>query len=210
METLIENNPRSTSWEITDILLISRSIQSLVKMKNVFCSTEKTGGTFWPARYWSLASTPRPLLPGPAHTHTCPTPGRTPTRPHGARTPGPPSQGDRSRCRDCDAPHVWNSGAPRGAQTAQVFGDRWPDRESLSCTSLTSHESDRPARRQRPPHPQTDCRSGSPHGPWPHREIVPPPPGATPGNRLLSPRKPSPRAHSNCCGEGGNDPPEPV
>ena len=34
IETLIENNPCSTTWEIVDILKISKSIKLLVKMKN--------------------------------------------------------------------------------------------------------------------------------------------------------------------------------
>ena len=34
-ETLTENNQRYTTWEIADILKISRSIKLLVKMKNV-------------------------------------------------------------------------------------------------------------------------------------------------------------------------------
>ena len=47
METLIENNQHYTIWEIDDILKVSQSIQSLVKMKNVsFILWEKTEQTF--------------------------------------------------------------------------------------------------------------------------------------------------------------------
>ena len=35
IETLIESNQRHTTWEITNILKISKSIKLLVKMKNV-------------------------------------------------------------------------------------------------------------------------------------------------------------------------------
>ena len=43
IKTLIENNQHYTIWEIDDILKVSQSIQSLVKMKNVsFILWEKT------------------------------------------------------------------------------------------------------------------------------------------------------------------------
>ena len=42
IETLIENNPHYTTWEIADILKISKSTNLLVKMKNVsFISWKK-------------------------------------------------------------------------------------------------------------------------------------------------------------------------
>ena len=48
----IENNHLcSTTWEITDILKISKSIKLLVKMKYVFYFTEKTKQTFWSTQY---------------------------------------------------------------------------------------------------------------------------------------------------------------
>ena len=44
----MENNQRYTTWEIADILKISRSIKLLVKMKNVsFILWKKTKQTFW-------------------------------------------------------------------------------------------------------------------------------------------------------------------
>ena len=47
METLIENNQRYTTWEIADILKISKLIKLLVKMKNVsFILQEKLNGLF--------------------------------------------------------------------------------------------------------------------------------------------------------------------
>ena len=47
IETLIGNNPCSTTWEIADILKISKSIKLLVKMKNVsFILQKKTHKTF--------------------------------------------------------------------------------------------------------------------------------------------------------------------
>ena len=49
IETLIENNQRYTTWEIIDILKISKSIKLLVKMKNAsFILQKKTIQTFWP------------------------------------------------------------------------------------------------------------------------------------------------------------------
>ena len=42
METVIENNQYYNMWEIGNILKISKSIQLLVKMKNVFHFKEKT------------------------------------------------------------------------------------------------------------------------------------------------------------------------
>ena len=41
IERLTENNQRSTTWEIADILKISRSIELLVKMKNMSFSLQK-------------------------------------------------------------------------------------------------------------------------------------------------------------------------
>ena len=51
IETLIENNQCSNTWEIADTLKISKSIKLLVKMKKyVFYFMEKTKWTFWPAQ----------------------------------------------------------------------------------------------------------------------------------------------------------------
>ena len=47
IETLIESNQRHTTWEITNILKISKSIKLLMKMKNVYYFMEKTKWTFW-------------------------------------------------------------------------------------------------------------------------------------------------------------------
>ena len=47
-EALMEKNQHSTTWEITNILKISKSIKLLVKMKNVsFILWKKTKWTFW-------------------------------------------------------------------------------------------------------------------------------------------------------------------
>ena len=46
--TLIENNQCYTTWEIAGILKVSKSIELLVKMKNMTFFTGKTIGTFWP------------------------------------------------------------------------------------------------------------------------------------------------------------------
>ena len=52
MQTLSENNQRSTMWKIADILKISKFIELLVKMKNVsFILRKKTKWTFWPTQY---------------------------------------------------------------------------------------------------------------------------------------------------------------
>ena len=53
IETLIENNQYSTTWEIATILKISKSIKLLVKMKNVsfILQGKKTIQTFWPTQY---------------------------------------------------------------------------------------------------------------------------------------------------------------
>ena len=52
IETLIGNNPLYTTWEIANILKISRLIKLLVKMKNVFFILwQKTMWTFWPTQY---------------------------------------------------------------------------------------------------------------------------------------------------------------
>ena len=53
IETLIENNQRYSTWEIADILKISKP-KLLVKMKNVFYFMEKTKWTFCPTQYISL------------------------------------------------------------------------------------------------------------------------------------------------------------
>ena len=51
IKTLTENNQRSITWELDDILKISKSTQLLVKMKKcVFYVTEKTERTSWPAQ----------------------------------------------------------------------------------------------------------------------------------------------------------------
>ena len=42
IETLIENNQCSTTWETADILKISKSIKLLVKIKNVFYGKNHT------------------------------------------------------------------------------------------------------------------------------------------------------------------------
>ena len=47
VETLIENNQCYTTWEIANILKISKSIKLLVKMKNV-PFLEKIRQVFWP------------------------------------------------------------------------------------------------------------------------------------------------------------------
>ena len=46
IETLTENNQRSTMQEIANILKISKAIKLLVKMKNAFYFTGKTKETF--------------------------------------------------------------------------------------------------------------------------------------------------------------------
>ena len=46
IETLIDNNQCHATWEIADILKISKSIKLLVKMKNVFYFMEKKVQTF--------------------------------------------------------------------------------------------------------------------------------------------------------------------
>ena len=46
IETLIENNQCYTTWEIANILKISKSIKLLVKMKNVFYFMEKLNTLF--------------------------------------------------------------------------------------------------------------------------------------------------------------------
>ena len=47
IKTLIENNQCSITWEIADILQISKPIQLLVKMKNVlFILQKKLNGLF--------------------------------------------------------------------------------------------------------------------------------------------------------------------
>ena len=47
IETLIENNQHYTTWEIVDILKISKSIKLLVKMKNMsFILQKKLNGLF--------------------------------------------------------------------------------------------------------------------------------------------------------------------
>ena len=47
LKTLTENNKRYTTWEIADILKISKSINLLVKMKNVsFILWKKLNGLF--------------------------------------------------------------------------------------------------------------------------------------------------------------------
>ena len=52
IETLIENSQRyTTQEEIANILKISKSIKSLVKMKHVFYFIEKAIWTFWPTQY---------------------------------------------------------------------------------------------------------------------------------------------------------------
>ena len=50
---LIENNQCYTTWEIVDILKISKSIKLLMKMKNVsfILQKKKTVWTFWPTQY---------------------------------------------------------------------------------------------------------------------------------------------------------------
>ena len=50
MEMLIENNKQSTTQETADLLKISKSIELLMKMKNVFYFTEKNTRTFWPTQ----------------------------------------------------------------------------------------------------------------------------------------------------------------
>ena len=50
MEMLIENNQQSTTQETADLLKISKSIELLMKMKNVFYFTEKNTRTFWPTQ----------------------------------------------------------------------------------------------------------------------------------------------------------------
>ena len=47
IKTLIENNQHYTTWEIADILKISKSIKLLMKMKNVsFILQKKLNGLF--------------------------------------------------------------------------------------------------------------------------------------------------------------------
>ena len=46
IETLIENNQCYTTWEIADILRISKSIKLLVKTENVFYFMEKSLWSF--------------------------------------------------------------------------------------------------------------------------------------------------------------------
>ena len=53
IQTLAENNQRYSTWEIADILKISKP-KLLVKMKNVFYFMEKTKWTFCPTQYISL------------------------------------------------------------------------------------------------------------------------------------------------------------
>ena len=53
IKTLIDNNQRYTTWEIANILKISKLIKLLVKMKNVsLISRKKTMETFWPTQYF--------------------------------------------------------------------------------------------------------------------------------------------------------------
>ena len=53
IKTLIDNNQRYTTWEIANILKISKLIKLLVKMKNVsLISQKKTMETFWPTQYF--------------------------------------------------------------------------------------------------------------------------------------------------------------
>ena len=51
IKTLLENDQCYAMWETTDILKISKSIELLVKMKNVFYFKEKTIWNFWPTQY---------------------------------------------------------------------------------------------------------------------------------------------------------------
>ena len=52
IETLIENSQCQTMQERADMLKISKSVQLLVKMKNVpFILWKKTKQTFWPSQY---------------------------------------------------------------------------------------------------------------------------------------------------------------
>ena len=53
IKTLIDNNQRYTTWEIANILKISKLIKLLVKMKNVsFILGKKTKQTFCPPPYY--------------------------------------------------------------------------------------------------------------------------------------------------------------
>ena len=53
IEMLIENNQHYTTWEIANILRISKAINLLVKMRNVFfILCKKTKWTFWPTQYF--------------------------------------------------------------------------------------------------------------------------------------------------------------
>ena len=49
-DTLIKNNQHYTSWVIADIVKISKSINLLVKMKNMSFILWKTQWTFWPTQ----------------------------------------------------------------------------------------------------------------------------------------------------------------
>ena len=53
IETLVENNQGYTTWEIANILKIPKSINLLVKMKNVSFILQKKPKkwTFWPTKY---------------------------------------------------------------------------------------------------------------------------------------------------------------
>ena len=51
VETVIENNQRSTTWEIADILKISILIKLLVKVKMCLSFYGKTKHTFWSTQY---------------------------------------------------------------------------------------------------------------------------------------------------------------
>ena len=51
IEILIENNQCYTMQSVANILKISKSIKSLVKMKHVFYFIEKAIWTFWPTHY---------------------------------------------------------------------------------------------------------------------------------------------------------------
>ena len=62
IKTLIENNQHYTTWEIANILKISKSIKLFVKMKNMFfiLQKKKTYGLFGqPSRFQVISCDPR-------------------------------------------------------------------------------------------------------------------------------------------------------
>ena len=69
MKTLIEDNQCSTTWDIANILKISKSIKLLVKMKSVFRFMEKTIWTFWLTQYFG-AFTLFSVLPIDQNSHS--------------------------------------------------------------------------------------------------------------------------------------------